>query len=58
MKRVTIFSVLLVIMLSGCDDCPKSGRGFTLPDGDMDRGRAVIVERGVTPATLLVMLNS
>lgn len=46
MKRVTIFSVLFVIILSGCDDGPKSGRGFTLPDGDMDRGRAVFVELG------------
>ena len=46
MKRVTLFSVLLVIMISGCDNGPKSGRGFTLPDGDMDRGQAVFVELG------------
>ena len=44
MKLVTLCSVLFVMMLTGCDDGPKSGRGFVLPDGDIDRGRTVFVE--------------
>jgi hypothetical protein len=39
-----IYVVLFLTILSGCDGGPKSGRGFTLPDGDLDRGRAVFVE--------------
>ena len=44
MKLVTLCSVLFVMMLTGCDEGPKSGRGFVLPDGDIDRGRTVFVE--------------
>ena len=44
MKPVFVSIVVFVIMLSGCDWGPKSGRGFVLPDGDIDRGQAVFVE--------------
>lgn len=37
----SIFSLTL-LLIAGCGG-PKSGRGFTLPDGDADRGRAAFV---------------
>lgn len=44
MKPVFVYVVMFLIMLSGCDRGPKSGHGFRLPDGDIDRGQVVFVE--------------
>ncbi len=45
MKRLTLLlSVSLLFVLSGCDHSPKSGTGFTLPDGDANKGQALFVE--------------
>ena len=44
MKPVFVCAVMFLIMLSGCDRGPKSGYGFRLPDGDIDRGQVVFVE--------------
>lgn len=39
--NVSRFFVLLLLGATfvGCDSGPKSGRGFTLPDGDSERGK-------------------
>lgn len=34
---------LIAIMSCGCDPAPTSGWGFTLPDGDVEQGKAVYV---------------
>ena len=44
MKPVFVYGVMFLIMLSGCDRSPKSGHGFRLPDGDINRGQVVFVE--------------
>ena len=44
MKPVFVYGVMFLIMLSGCDRGPKSGHGFRLPDGDINRGQVVFVE--------------
>ena len=44
MKPLFAYLVLSLFMLSACDGGLKSGRGFTLPDGEADRGRAMFVE--------------
>lgn len=36
--------VLATAVFAGCDSGPKSGRGFSLPDGDVQRGKAMFVE--------------
>ena len=36
--------VAMTILLVGCDSGPKSGRGFTLPDGNADRGEIAFVD--------------
>jgi sulfur-oxidizing protein SoxX len=37
---VLLVSVVLVVSWAGCDTGPKSPRGFRLPDGDAERGKA------------------
>ncbi len=43
-----ILSLLLgpfiLMLLSGCDTGPKSGHGFTLPEGNADRGQQTFVQ--------------
>lgn len=41
---LTLVFSIFTLGLSGCDTGPKSGWGFTLPDGDADRGKAVFME--------------
>jgi hypothetical protein len=38
------FVAIVVIGLSGCDQGPKSGKGFTLPEGDAARGQETFVK--------------
>ena len=38
---ISVFAILLTV--SGCGTDPKSGAGFTLPDGDAQRGQATFV---------------
>ena len=45
MHAKTLFLVLC-LAVAGCDPEPTSGRGFRLPDGDADAGRAVFVDSG------------
>ncbi len=40
MKTQLIGAGLLAVFVIGCDVSPKSGRGFTLPEGDMEAGKA------------------
>lgn len=42
-RLVTVLVVLLLTALTGCGAGPKSGKGFTLPDGDAERGRETFV---------------
>ncbi len=45
MRRITmvlLFSVLMSGML-GCGQGPKSGKGFSLPEGDIERGQEAFV---------------
>lgn len=45
--RTTYFAVLtavLAVAISGCDTGPKSGKGFRLPDGDVEMGKAAFAE--------------
>jgi hypothetical protein len=44
MKPVFLYLITLLVILSGCDIGPKSGHGFRLPDGDIDRGQIVFSE--------------
>jgi L-cysteine S-thiosulfotransferase len=41
------FAVLAIVcgltILSGCDN-PKSAKGFSLPDGDVEKGKAVFIQ--------------
>lgn len=44
MKTLTcIISVVSALLFMGCETGPNSGRGFSLPEGDIDRGREVFV---------------
>ena len=36
-------AAILATALAGCDTGPKSGRGFHLPDGDVEKGKAAFV---------------
>ena len=36
----TLLAVAVLCCVAGCDTGPKSAKGFTLPDGDVDRGLA------------------
>ncbi len=40
----TIFTAMMLLMLASCDYGPKSSRGFTLPDGNVEYGRQYFVE--------------
>ena len=46
MKRLisTLMSAAVVAALSGCVPGPHSGKGFTLPDGNVEAGQAAFVE--------------
>ena len=45
MKRaIAIIAIVVAAALIGCDADPRSGRGFTLPDGDTTQGRQTFVE--------------
>lgn len=46
MKRlVSVFAgAALMAVLNGCTPAPQSGKGFTLPDGDVEAGRTAFVE--------------
>lgn len=37
------FCVTAVLLLAGCGRGPKSGRGFTLPDGNAEQGRVAFL---------------
>lgn len=40
MKTTILIAVVLAAaLIAGCDSGPKSGRGFRLPDGDVQKGR-------------------
>ena len=43
MKTFITFAVVLALV-TGCSHDPKSGAGFTLPDGDPERGQQTFVE--------------
>jgi sulfur-oxidizing protein SoxX len=46
-KVIQIFvsvASLLLIACTGCTPAPASGKGFTLPDGDRDRGEQTFVD--------------
>jgi len=38
---LTLVLIFCAVMLSGCDSGPKSSIGFSLPDGDVEHGKAV-----------------
>ncbi|NQV27329.1 MAG: c-type cytochrome [Rhodopirellula sp.] len=44
MSRLMNVTVLGALFAMGCAPTPQSGRGFTLPDGDVERGQAVFAE--------------
>lgn len=44
MSRLVNVSLLVALFAAGCAPAPQSGRGFTLPNGDVKRGQAVFVE--------------
>ncbi|MHC4877952.1 MAG: c-type cytochrome [Planctomycetota bacterium] len=44
MFRYLIAVSVAAVLAAGCVPSPKSGRGFTLPEGDVDRGQTTFVE--------------
>lgn len=40
----SLLLILGAISLAGCDTGPKGSIGFTLPDGDVERGKAAYIE--------------
>ena len=45
MKRIFLTPLFIFfLLLAACDIGPNSGRGFSLPEGNADRGRATFVE--------------
>ena len=38
-SRISLVGCLLAVLLSGCDNGPKSSQGFRLPDGDAANGK-------------------
>lgn len=46
MKRLIagMAGLVVIVALSGCMPGPTSGKGFTLPAGDVERGRTAFVE--------------
>ena len=43
MKSIGCAAILAVLVTTGCVSDPKSGKGFTLPDGDAEAGKATYV---------------
>ncbi|WP_182868276.1 c-type cytochrome [Stieleria mannarensis] len=39
-----VLGIVLLSAMAGCTSDPKSGWGFTLPEGDAERGKATFVE--------------
>jgi len=47
MKQVFLIPLfILFFLLASCDFGPNSGRGFSLPEGNVDKGRTTFVELG------------
>ena len=45
MKRIFLTPLfLLILLIAACDSGPNTGRGFSLPEGNIDKGRATFVE--------------
>ena len=45
MKQIFLIPLfILLFLLASCDIGPNSGRGFSLPEGSVDKGRATFVE--------------
>jgi len=45
MKKIFLIPLLILfILFASCDIGPNSGRGFSLPEGSVDKGRAAFVE--------------
>jgi sulfur-oxidizing protein SoxX len=45
MKRILLTPLLLLLLiLASCDFGPNTGRGFSLPEGNVEAGRATFVE--------------
>lgn len=44
MRTLISLAVLLAFSLTGCTPDPKSGAGFTLPDGDAERGKQTFAQ--------------
>lgn len=44
LKLKNVVMLALILLTAGCTSEQKSARGFRLPDGDADRGRAVFAE--------------
>ena len=44
MFRYLIALSVAAVLVAGCGPAPQSGRGFTLPEGDVARGQATFVE--------------
>jgi hypothetical protein len=45
MKQIFLIPLfILFFLLASCDFGPNSGRGFSLPEGNVDKGRATFVE--------------
>ena len=44
MSRSMSVTLLGALLIAGCAPATQSGRGFTLPDGDVAQGREVFVE--------------
>jgi len=45
MKQVFLIPLfILIFLLTTCDFDPNSGRGFSLPEGNIDKGRTTFVE--------------
>ncbi|MCA9135312.1 MAG: c-type cytochrome [Planctomycetales bacterium] len=43
LRLKSILTACLVLLVSGCTPDPKSGKGFTLPEGDAQRGMETFV---------------
>lgn len=43
MKTIFVLVGGFILLFVGCTPDPKSGKGFTLPDGDIERGKTTFV---------------
>ena len=43
MRLYLLFAACVLLVASGCDSGKKSARGFRLPDGDTEKGKAVFL---------------